>query len=339
MLRLALDAMGGDLGPTSVVEGACLFLKEDSSVSFNIFGDEAQIKPLIPGNLSHKFQIIHTPDIVTPDMKPSMVLRRGRSTSMALSISSVVNKETLGVVSGGNTGAFMVLCLYLMGNLPGVFRPAIAAFFPTKNGHFSTMLDLGANSENDEIHLIQFAIMGEILAKTALHIENPRIGLLNIGSEELKGNPTIQKAYNLMKTIPAFENFYGFVEGNQIMSGDVDVTVTDGFTGNIALKALEGAVHMVAHELRVAFKTSFFSKLSALLSKPSFKRLKSRIDPANYNGAIFLGVKGIAVKSHGGATAQGFASAIRATKTMAGMNLIEKLEERLQDLPPEFLKK
>jgi glycerol-3-phosphate acyltransferase PlsX len=225
-----------------------------------------------------------------------------------------------------------------MGNLPGVFRPAIAAFFPTKTGGLSTMLDLGANSENDEIQLLQFAVMGEVLAQTALSIKYPRTALLNIGSEELKGNTIIQKAYTLCKNNPIFENFMGFVEGDQIMSGDVDVTITDGFTGNIALKTLEGAVRAVSGELIQFFNDSFLSRLTAMAAYPILKKFKRKIDPSHYNGAVFLGVKGIAVKSHGASNAKGFSSAIRTAKTISGLGLIEKLEEQLKKLPPELLK-
>ncbi len=338
MLKIALDAMGGDLGPVSVVEGACSFLKSDSSTFFQIFGDEPLIKPHIPYNLSHKIEIIHTVDVISGDTKPSAALRRGRKSSMGLAISSVAAKENAGVISGGNTGAFMGLSSFLMGSLPGVFRPAIASFFPTKVGGYSTMLDLGANAENDEFHLAQFALMGETLAQTALSIQNPRVALLNIGSEEVKGNMIIQNAHKICKNNPIFENFIGFVEGDQILSGDVDVTVTDGFSGNIALKALEGAAHAVAYELEQAFNESFLTRIAAFLAYPVLKSFKLKTDPSNYNGAVFLGIKGIAVKSHGSSTAKGFSSAILITKKIINLGLIEKLEEKLKKLPPELLK-
>ena len=338
MFKIALDAMGGDLGPISVVEGACNFLKYDSSISFQIFGNESIIKAHIPRNFSNKFEIVHTQDTIFGDMKPSVAVRRGKKSSMGLAISSVVSKDTNGVISGGNTGAFMGLSLFLMGSLKGVFRPAIASFFPTKVGGYSTMLDLGANAENDELHLVQFALMGEILAQTALSISNPKVALLNIGSEEVKGNMIIQNAYKICKNNPLFDNFIGFVEGDQILSGDVDVTVTDGFSGNIALKALEGAAHAVAYELEQAFNRSFLTRIAGLLAYPVLKNFKLKTDPNNYNGAVFLGINGIAVKSHGSSPAKGFLSAIRITKKIINLGLIEKLEEKLRNLPPELLK-
>ena len=334
---IALDAMGGDFGPKIVAEGAYLFSKLYPSTRFLMCGDQAKIKPFISSDFARKIDILHTEDEISPDTKPSAALRKKKS-SMMISIDSVIKKEADAVVSSGNTGAFMALSLFNMGAIQGVFRPAIGGFLPNKNGDFSVMLDLGANSENDALQLLQFAAMGEVLARIALNKDNPKIALLNIGSEDIKGNPTLQKAAQLVREENLFKNFIGFVEGDQLTSGDSDVIVADGFSGNIAIKSAEGAAKFTLSELKKAVSKSVLAKFGLLLAMRSLKAFQERLNPSNYNGAIFLGIQGIAVKSHGSTNAKGFCNAIKIAQTTAGMNLVEALQERLSLFPKGFLK-
>ncbi len=258
---LALDGMGGESAPDVVVQGAALAWKKAPYLSFKVFGDSQRLLPLVKkyGN-SDVFTVVHTDGVIDDHMKPSQAIRSARGSSMAQAIQSVADQETMGVVSGGNTGAYMALSKILLKTIPGVSRPAIASYLPNRKGGETVFLDLGANVLCDEENLSQFAVMGSIFAQHVLGIHNPRIGLLNIGEEELKGNQTLRRVYGLLKGLPSL-NFHGYVEGDDITAGIVDVVVTDGFTGNIALKTIEGTARLLKYFLKQGFCGSLMGRL------------------------------------------------------------------------------
>lgn len=308
---IALDAMGGDHAPGSVVDGAALAWKRHPNSRYVFFGDETKIQPLLEHHpdLKKVSEVRHTNDVIAADLKPSLALRQGRNSSMRKAIDAVANGEASCVVSAGNTGALMATAKFVLRTLPGIDRPAIASVMPTKIGE-SVMLDLGANLECDAENLVQFALMGAVFCRTVLGIGNPSIGLLNIGTEEMKGHDEIRAAAAILRERPLPGRFHGFVEGNHIASGTVDVIVTDGFSGNIALKVIEGTAQLITHYMRQTFKSSLMAQLGYLFAYGAMKKLKLRADPRRYNGAMFLGLQGVCVKSHGGADAVGFANAI-----------------------------
>lgn len=334
VLTLALDAMGGDAGPEMVVKGADLALRQAKSLSlhFSFFGHgptiEAELKKY--PSLQKVSSITHSETIITNQTKPSIAVRSGRKSNMGMAIDAVAKGEANAVVSAGNTGAYMALSKILLKTLEGIDRPAIPAILPTVKGK-TVVLDLGANIDCTPENLVQFAVMGEAFACQLLDIKKPSVGLLNVGSEELKGNATVQTAFQLLKEIPDF-NFYGFVEGDDINSGKTDVVVTDGFSGNIALKSIEGAARLISHFLKESLKDSFRGKLGYIIAKSAFKQLQKKMDPRMYNGAVFLGLRGIAVKSHGGIDYIGFANAIGVAISMIQHNFIKNIEERLSIL-------
>ncbi|MDD3030238.1 MAG: phosphate acyltransferase PlsX [Alphaproteobacteria bacterium] len=329
-LVIALDAMGGDRAPEIVVEGAALAHTRYPDVSFLFFGDEAKIMPLLAAHplLRASSELRHTPDVVSSEMKPSHALRQGRHTSMRLAINAVAEGEASCVISAGNTGALMAMAKFVLKTLPGIDRPAIATLIPTQKGE-SVMLDLGANVECDAENLVQFALMGSIFCRTVLGRQEPTIGLLNIGTEELKGHDEIRIAASILRERPIPGRFFGFIEGNDVTAGTTDVVVTDGFSGNIALKSIEGTARLVAHFLRQSFEASWIAKLGYLLSRGAFQQLKKRADPRRYNGAMFLGLQGVCVKSHGGTDAQGFANAIGVARDLVAHGFNEKIAEEL----------
>ena len=331
---LAIDAMGGDNAPTMVIEGIDLLLKKTSDIYFYLYGDENLLNPLL-----HKYpavkkvsKVFHTPDFIKSDDKPSASLRQGKNSSMRLAIDAVANGQVQGVVSAGNTGAYMAMVKVFLRTIPGIARPAIAATFPTMHGR-KVMLDLGANIEADVKQLVQFAIMGSVYAQEVLDIKNPTVGLLNVGSEEQKGNGIVQEAAQILKHSNAVK-FYGFIEGDDIAKGTTDVVVTDGFTGNVALKASEGMVNFVITLLREAFQTSWLAKASYLLASIPLKKMRSQINPKSYNGAILIGAGGIAIKSHGGADGEAFAAALHVAARMASHDFNHKIEQKLALLEP-----
>jgi len=328
---LALDAMGGDIGPKVIVEGAAMALSQSTqrSLSFLLFGDKTLIQAQLDKfpDLRQKSTIIHTDILITNDTKPAAAVRMGRKSNLGMAVDAVAKGQAHAVVSAGNTGAYMALSKILLKTLKGIDRPAIPAVMPTIKGK-TVVLDLGANIDCSAENLVQFALMGEAFSRQILNLEHPSVGLLNIGSEDLKGNATVQKAAQLLKDIQDL-NFSGFVEGNDITAGTIDVVVTDGFSGNIVLKAIEGAAHLFKHLLEKSLSSSWLGKLGYLLARSCFKEFKNRIDPRFYNGAVFLGLKHIAVKSHGGTDSIGFANAIHVAVQMAQSNLIDKIEQRL----------
>ncbi|MBI3419990.1 MAG: phosphate acyltransferase PlsX [Proteobacteria bacterium] len=331
-IAIALDAMGGDHAPAMVIAGALLALRKDPTLVFHIYGDETRLRPLMERHPSLQSAIIHhTPDVVPGDMKPSVALRQGRQSSMRMAIDSVKDGTTQGMVSAGNTGALMAISKFVLGLLPGIDRPAITSMLPTSNAR-CVMLDLGANLECGPDNLVQFAIMGALIARIELGIEAPRVGLLNIGSEEMKGHDEIRAAASILRDTPIPGRFIGYVEADEVPFGRVDVVVTDGFTGNIALKTLEGTAKLAASFLRQAMHDSMLAKLGAMLASGAFSKLRTRLDPRAYNGAMLAGLRGVCVKSHGGADARAFANAILVAAQLIEGGLNNRIREEFARL-------
>lgn len=327
-LTLSIDAMGGDNAPGMVIEGIETSLANLPSVKFLLYGDEAQLAPLLKNHpqAAAVSEIRHTTDVITNEEKVRTALREGRNSSMRLAIDSVGSGEAAGVISAGNTGALMATAKFVLKTLPGIDRPAIAAYFPTERGE-SVMLDLGANIDCDADNLVQFAVMGEVFARIALGRKNPSIGILNVGVEDLKGNDAVRTASTMLQESSLPIKFYGFIEGDDIGAGTVDVIVTDGFTGNIALKTAEGTAKMFGTFLRNAMTKSLMSKFGAWLARGALKEFKMKVDPRRYNGAMFLGLNGICIKSHGGTDAIGFANAIHVAVELISNSFNEDIKK------------
>jgi phosphate acyltransferase len=325
---IALDAMGGDKAPHSVLRGAEIAIERHPAIRYQLFGDEKQLAPMLARmpKLAGRAEIRHAPGVILPEEKPSQALRRGRDSSMRYAVNAVAAEEAVGVVSGGNTGALMAISKFVLHTLPGIDRPAIAGIFPTMNGE-AVVLDLGANIDCDANNLIQFAVMGSAFARTVLGLPNPTVGLLNVGEEELKGNDTVRLAAQILRGTSLPLNFVGFIEGDDITKGTTDVVVTDGFTGNIALKTAEGSAKLCFQFLRQAFNQSLLAKIGYLLARAELTRMRQRLNPQNYNGGVFLGLNGISVKSHGSADAHGFAAAIGVAADMAQDQLKQRIIE------------
>ncbi len=322
--------MGGDSAPDVVIEGVQLAHVRLPDVRYLLFGDEQRIAPLLERFPAIKpfVEIRHTESVVGANDKPGQVLRTGRQSSMWLSVKSVHDGDAHGVVSAGNTGALMAVSKFVLRMAPGIDRPALAAFYPTERGE-SVMLDLGANVVCDANNLVEFAIMGEVFARIVLGVEEPSVGLLNVGSEELKGNDNVRGAAATLKNGHLSLKFHGFVEGNDITKGTVDVVVADGFSGNIALKAAEGTAQLYRRFLREAFSSSWIARLGYLLARPALNKVKMRTDPRRYNGAMLLGLNGITVKSHGGTDAEGFANAIGVAVDLVKQGFNDRIKEEL----------
>ena len=323
---ISLDAMGGDFAPQIVIEGASIARERLPNVKFLIFGDETKIAPLVTKYplLKDSCEIRHTDKEVSAEEKPGQALRRGRDSSMGLAIQSVKDGESTAAVSAGNTGALMAMAKFMLRTMKGIDRPALASLMPTSRGE-SVMLDLGANVECDEKNLVQFAIMGAAFARTVLGNPNPSLALLNVGVEELKGNDVIKNADRMLRNANLPMDYVGFTEGHGLANGEIDVVVTDGFTGNVALKTAEGTARMIAGMLQNALENSLASKIGYLFAKPALMGLKNHLDPNNHNGAVFMGLNGLVIKSHGSASAAGFASAIGVAADMASNDLAGKI--------------
>jgi glycerol-3-phosphate acyltransferase PlsX len=332
-ITIALDAMGGARAPGSVLDGAAIALQRHPELRFLLFGAEPQVAPLLARlpKLAAVATLHHTGEVVLDDAKPSLALRTGRQSSMRLAINAVAEGRADGVVSAGNTGALMAMAKFVLKTLPGIDRPAIASFFPTRHGE-SVMLDLGANVECDADNLVQFALMGDLFARTVLGLVEPTVGLLNVGSEDLKGNDAVRAAAARLRGGMTPIRFHGFVEGDDIAAGTVDVVVTDGFTGNVAVKTAEGTAKLFSEFLEGAFRHSAMARIGYLFARGALKKLWMRIDPRLYNGAIFLGLDGIAVKSHGSTDALGFASAIGVAVDMKVNGFLDKIRVELARL-------
>jgi glycerol-3-phosphate acyltransferase PlsX len=332
-ITISVDAMGGDRGPAAVVSGIQKSAEKNPDIAFIVHGPASELKPLIEKRrLSERCQIRDVAEIVTMDAKPSHVMRNGKGTSMWSTIEAVRNGEADAAVSCGNTGALMAVSMVRLRKLPGVDRPAIACLWPSRNpGGFNIMLDVGADIRADATDLLQYALMGGSYARNGLGLKRPRIGLLNVGTEEHKGRPEIKEAHDLItEAAPAADiEFVGFVEGGDIPSSRVDVIVTDGFTGNVALKTGEGTASLIREFLREAFKATLLSRFAALLAIGSLRRLSKRIDPRRVNGGVFLGLNGTVVKSHGSADATGVSSAIKLAFRLAESRFTERLAARV----------
>lgn len=315
---LSIDAMGGDNAPRIVVDGVAEFLASRPAMQVLLHGDEAMLAPLIAGRsiLESRASIVHSAEKITSDMKPSQALRRGKGTSMWNALEAVKDGRAGAAVSAGNTGGLMAISMLILRKMEGVHRPAMTAVWPTLRGR-TVVLDVGANVEADAEQLVTFAIMGEAFARATLGIARPSVGLLNIGSEEMKGHEEVREAHEWLRAASLDLDYRGFVEGDDISAGAVDVVVTDGFTGNVALKTGEGVARMLASHMRAAFTESLMSKAGAVLAMSGLKRLKSLMDPSNVNGGVLLGLGGISVKSHGGADARGFARACEMAADLA----------------------
>ena len=333
--RIAVDAMGGDHGVRVMVSGAALARRRYDKFKFLLVGDETRIKAALddhPG-MREASEILHCDDVVSGDEKPSRAIRRAKTTSMGLAIQAVKDGSCGAAVSAGNTGALMAMSKLALRTMPGIDRPALAALMPTLEDHDVIMLDLGANTDCDARNLVQFAIMGAAYSRIVNQGRTPRVRLLNIGTESIKGTDDLQKAAQLLREAKDLDlQFDGYVEADKINRGEVDVVVTDGFSGNIALKAIEGSARFVTDLLRTAFASSFRSKVGFLVSKPATELLRHHLDPNNHNGAVFLGLNGVVVKSHGSANAKGVANAVAVAARLLEEDLTARIGEDLREL-------
>ena len=329
---IALDVMGGDGGPAAVIAAAEIAQLRYPKLVFRLHGDEAAIKAALATapRVSATSTIVPAADVVLGTDKPSQVIRRGKTTSMGMAIAAIKAGEAHAVVSAGNTGALMALAKLTLRTMEGIDRPALAALLPTLKNDV-VVLDLGANVECDAENLVQFAVMGAAFARTVLGLDRPRVALLNIGEEELKGTEELKEAAGLLRAVALPMQFEGFVEGDKIGRGDVDVIVTDGFSGNIALKTAEGTGRLVIGLLTQAFRSSWLTQLGYLLSRGALRALRAHLDPNAHNGAVFLGLNGIVVKSHGGATVRGLAHAIGVAHDLVVGDIARRIASDLEN--------
>ena len=330
--RIAIDAMGGDVGVRMMLAGAAMARHKHDGLRFILVGDEERIKAALDHhpNLRAASDIIHTDGVVTGEDRPSQALRKAKSTSMGLAIDAVKRGDAGGAVSAGNTGALMAMAKLALRTMPGIDRPALAALLPTLGDNDVVMLDLGANTDCDANNLIQFAVMGAAYARTAMGLEKPRVALLNIGTEELKGTGEIRDAAARLREAHGLPmEFTGFIEGDKLSRGNVDVVVHDGFSGNIALKTIEGTARFVTDLLRRAFTSSTRSKIGFLISRPATELLRHHLDPNNHNGAVFLGLNGVVLKSHGSADAKGVANCVHLCAELIEQDITRQVTEDL----------
>lgn len=328
MITLAIDAMGGDNGLSVTVPASINFLRQRANARLVLVGDEAQLQTALMNAYApmDRIEIVHAEQVVGMDESPQIALKNKKQSSMRLAIEQVKSEKAQAAVSAGNTGALMATARFVLKTLTGIERPAIAKFLPTNNGRMSLVLDLGANTDCTPEQLFQFAVMGSELV-CALYPENqfPRVGLLNIGTEDIKGTEAIKQTFALLKASNL--NFIGNIEGNEIFSGEVDVIVADGFVGNIVLKTIEGAVKFMGGAIKQEFQRNFFTKLSGIGAMPALNGLKTRLDPRRFNGAIFLGLRGVVIKSHGGTDAIGFAYALEEAYHEAQADSLNKISQ------------
>ncbi|MEP9347374.1 phosphate acyltransferase PlsX [Xanthobacter sp. KR7-225] len=331
VVRIAIDAMGGDHGPGTVLAGAEIARGRHPDAGFILYGDEALIAAALKAHpkLAAASRIVHTDVVVGMDDKPSIALRRGRyKSSMWRAIDAVKHKEAHAAVSAGNTGALMAMANFNLRTMPGISRPAIAALWPTLRGE-TVVLDVGASIGATAKSLVEMALMGSAMARVLFDVDNPTVGLLNVGVEEIKGVEEVREAARILKDEHLPVNYHGFVEGNDIGAGTVDVVVTEGFAGNIALKTAEGTAKQLAGYLRAAMGRTLRAKLGYLLARDAFQVLKEKMDPGRSNGGVFLGLNGLVIKSHGGADAQGFASAVDLAYDLVRHELLARIENNL----------
>lgn len=330
--RIAVDCMGGDHGPSVTVPAALRFLAEHPEANLVLVGQEDVLRPLLGSDpADQRWRLVHATQVVGMDEAPALALRNKKDSSMRVAINLVKNGEADACVSAGNTGALMAISRFVLKMLPGIDRPAICAPLPTVNGQ-THMLDLGANVDCGPEHLLQFGIMGAMLVSALEHKDRPRVGLLNIGEEDIKGNEVVKSAAELLRTSGL--NFVGNVEGDGIFKGEADVIVCDGFVGNVSLKTCEGLAQLLASTLKAEFKRNWLTKIAALFALSVLNRFKKRFDHRRYNGAVLLGLKGISVKSHGSADELAFCNAIGRAYDAAQNRVLERISERMEQMAP-----
>jgi len=330
IIKIAVDAMGGDNSPKKIIDGINHHYKSNKNTFYQIFGDKEKIENYVNDHLpTSSFEIIHTKDVVKGTDSPLEGAKRGKNTSMWLAIQSVKEKKSDIVISAGNTGALLVISKLNLKMIENIDKPALSALWPNKN-NMSVVLDLGANIECSPKNLIDFSIMGSSLFKSLYPDDTAKVALLNIGSEELKGNEIIKETYQQLnqRNNTGFE-FKGYIEGNQLMNGDVNVIVADGFTGNVALKTAEGTANFITSELKKAMTGNIIGKISSLLNISNLKKFKARLDPRLYNGAIFIGLDSPVIKSHGGTDYIGFSNSLSVCTRIVSGNLIEKIRNNI----------
>ncbi len=341
--RIAVDAMGGDEGVRVMVEGAALARRRHDRFKFLLVGDEMQIKAALDKhpNLRSASEVLHAEDTIGGEEKPSQALRRAKTTSMGLAVDAVKSGKAGAAVSGGNTGALMAISKIALRTLPGIDRPALAALLPTLGENDLVMLDLGANTECDARNLVEFAVMGAAYSRVVTGRIAPRVRLLNIGTEEIKGTDSLQEAAGVLRRAAGTlaMSFDGYAEADILGSGQFDVVVSDGFSGNIALKAVEGTAKFVADLLKRSFTSSLRSKIGFLISRPATDLLRHHLDPNNHNGAVFLGLNGIVVKSHGGASAAGVANAVAVAARLLEESVTERIKSDLAAIGMDDLRR
>jgi glycerol-3-phosphate acyltransferase PlsX len=343
--RIAVDAMGGDEGVRVMVEGAALARRRHEDFKFLLVGDGPRIEAALENhpNLRAASEILHCEDVVGGDELPSKAIRRAKTTSMGLAVNAVKTGEAGAAVSAGNTGALMAMSKIALRTMPGIDRPALAAIMPTLQAHDVVMLDLGANTEADARNLVQYAVMGAAYSRIVNGFDKPVVRLLNIGTEEIKGTEELRDAAAMLTAASAGDGlaltFDGFVESDKINRGETHVVVTDGFSGNIALKAIEGSARFVTDLLRQAFTSSLRSKIGFLVSRPATELLRHHLDPNNHNGAVFLGLNGVVVKSHGSANAKGVANAVAVAARLLENKLTARIAQDLSQLGEDALRK
>ncbi len=333
--RLAIDAMGGDKGPVLILAGVAEAHARWPELLFDLVGDQHAVSEALHAYpaLAPICTVVHAPDVVAGTDNPSQAIRRMKTTSMGLAVAAVKEGRCDAAVSAGNTGALMAMAKIALRMLPGIDRPALAALLPSLGPTDHVMLDLGANTQCDARNLVQFAVMGAAYARAAIGLKRPRVALLNIGSEEMKGTDVIREAADSLRASTHLPmEFVGFVEGDRISHGDVDVVVCDGFSGNIALKTAEGTARFVTDLLRRAFSSSIRSKIGFLISRPATKLMQHHLDPNNHNGAVFLGLNGVVVKSHGGANAKGIANAIGVAAKLVTNRMTARITQGLENI-------
>ena len=333
-ITISVDAMGGDRGPAAVVAGLALFATSAPQAMFLLHGDEVQLAGLLAAHpaLSNRVGIVHAPRVVTMEDKPAQVMRHGQGTSMWSAIDSVKSGEAAVAVSCGNTGALMAVAMIRLRKLPGINRPAIACLWPSRNpSGVNVMLDAGADIKAEPDDFLQYAMMGASYARNGMGLKRPRVGLLNVGTEEHKGSAELKAASDLIAAAAGRGDYdyIGYVEGTDLPSDRVDVIVTDGFTGNVALKTAEGTARLIGDFLRQSFKATLFSKLTAVFASGALNRLRQRMDPRRANGGVFLGLNGIVVKSHGSSDATGVAAALEMAFKLAQSGFRERLAARV----------
>ncbi len=330
-IKIAIDAMGGENSPYKVIKGIEIHSTNSDNIFYNIFGDKKKIDPLIKQSKlnPNRYKVYHTESYIEDTDSPLSAAKKGKNTSMWLSIESLKLNESEAIVSAGNTGALFVIAKLNLKMIEKIDKPALSALWPNKNG-MNIVLDLGANIECNEKNLVDFSLMGSALHKSLFEDEVSKVALLNIGSEELKGNNIIKNTYQILneKKNSLYE-FKGYIEGNHIMDGDVNVIVTDGFTGNVALKTAEGTANFITSELKYALNSSLLGKLSALLNLKNLKKFKNKLDPRLYNGAILLGLDKPVIKSHGSTDEIGFANSLKVCEKIIKSNLIDKIKKNI----------